>query len=106
MIRFIFAIYILFLSVSPCNDQEIHADEQNSETGISITNANHNHNDDAEDACTPFCICSCCAASIQLTHITSISFAPPIHNTAVNTAYFEKPLLSNIKSIWQPPRLV
>jgi hypothetical protein len=94
----------MFLSVYPCNDQNVCVDER--KAGISVVDTTgHDHSSEEQDHCTPFCICSCCAATIQLSHVTHIVFAPPVHNTGWNSSYSDRPLLSNIKSIWQPPKL-
>jgi hypothetical protein len=104
IIRFLFAAYILFLSVYPCSDKETCIDER--KAGIAFVSVtDHDHTSSEVDQCTPFCICACCAAHIQVNRISDISFAVLIHNTKLTTLYFEKPLLSNAKCIWQPPKL-
>lgn len=102
--RFIIACYLLFLAVYPCSDKETCADEQ--KAGITfVENSSHNHSNAEQDFCTPFCICSCCAAHIQLNYTTDISLAMLEHNTKLVTLYFERPLLNDAKAIWQPPKL-
>ncbi len=101
---FLFAMYVLALSVYPCSDKETCADE--GKAGITIVSVtDHNHTSSEVDQCTPFCICACCAANIQLNHQLQITFSDLIHNTQVATLYFERPLLNNAKSIWQPPKI-
>jgi hypothetical protein len=97
-------MYVLALSVYPCSDKETCADELKT-SSIAINVDDHNHSDSEMDYCTPFCICSCCAAQIQLNQLSDVSLSNPIHNTQVLTLYFEKPLLNNAKAIWQPPKL-
>lgn len=104
LIRFIIACYLLFLAVYPCSDRETCVDER--KAGITfIESGTHNHSNEEQDFCTPFCICSCCAAHIQLNYTTDISLATLDHNTKLVTLYFERPLLNNAKAIWQPPKL-
>jgi hypothetical protein len=104
VIRFLLAIHIGFLSVYPCSDSETCADEQKS--GITyVDNNSHEHSSDEQDLCSPFCICACCAAHIQLNHVADITFTNMIHNTKVSTLYREKPMLNNSHSIWQPPKI-
>lgn len=104
LIRFIFALYMLFLAVYPCSDDQTCVDEQ--KVGIVlVANEGHNHATNEQDSCTPFCICSCCAAHIQLNQIADITSTHLIHNTQLNTLYREKPVLNNGSSIWQPPRI-
>jgi hypothetical protein len=103
-IRFLFAIYVLFLAVYPCSDKETCADER--KAGVAVVDvAAHDHSSNEQDFCTPFCICSCCAAHIRLNHVSDISVATLVHNTKIATLYFEKPLLNKAKSIWQPPKI-
>ncbi len=104
VIRFLFAMYLIALSVYPCSDKETCADELKT-SSLAVNVADHNHSDNEMDYCTPFCICACCAAQIQLNQLSEVSLSNPIHNTQVVTLYFEKPLLNNAKSIWQPPKL-
>lgn len=104
VIRFLFTMYVLALAVYPCSDKETCADER--KTGITfITVTDHDHTSSEVDHCTPFCICSCCAAHIQLNCLSDISIANLVHNTKLPTLYFEKPLLNNAKAIWQPPKV-
>lgn len=103
-IRFLCALYIIALSVYPCSDANTCADEK--ENGIAFVDyEGSGHSDGEQDACTPFCVCSCCAAHIQLNYSAAASLTMPVHNTKLNTPYFEKPLLHNAKAIWQPPKI-
>ncbi|MFZ6011664.1 MAG: DUF6660 family protein [Bacteroidota bacterium] len=104
VIRFIFALYVLFLAVYPCSDSNTCVDEQKAGVAL-IASDDHAHTSNEQDSCTPFCICSCCAAHIQLHKAADISFALLIHNTQLTTLYQEKPLLNTSNSIWQPPRI-
>jgi hypothetical protein len=104
MIRLLFTLYIFFLSVYPCKDKETCLDEQRA--GIAFTeNGNHNYSNAEQDFCTPFCICSCCAAHIQLNHLSGFSFALQVHNTRQATRYFERFSPGSETAIWQPPKL-
>ncbi|HNP94351.1 MAG TPA: hypothetical protein PKJ63_01940 [Cyclobacteriaceae bacterium] len=104
VIRFIFVLYVLFLAVFPCSDSRTSMDEQKGAITF-IASEGHNHATGEQDACTPFCICSCCAAQVQLHSGTEISFTNLDHNTPVTSRYLEKPLLDKTASIWQPPRI-
>ncbi|MDZ4794344.1 MAG: DUF6660 family protein [Bacteroidota bacterium] len=99
---FLLSCFILFLSCLACSD----SNECKDETAIAIasTDTPRDHNHD-EEACTPFCTCSCCAVSIFYSIIPKILdlkiiFQPEKHlisNIAFNTeAYY---------SIWQPPKI-
>jgi hypothetical protein len=98
------AIYILALSVYPCSDQETCADERIQ--GSTVVNVqDHNHTSEESDHCTPFCICSCCAAHIQLHYVSDITLVNLVHNTPIATQYLERHSLNNSKAIWQPPKI-
>ncbi len=103
-IRFILAIYITALTVFPCSDPYTCKDElQKGKQVMSISD--HEHSEDEQDVCTPFCICSCCAAHIRLSSASDIDFAGVIHNTKQTIPYLEKLVLSDHNHIWQPPRI-
>jgi hypothetical protein len=103
VIRFIFALYILYMAVYPCSDSKTCVDERNA--GIALVNqANHDHSSSEQDLCTPFCICSCCAAHVQ---IKCSNYASQVNlplNTKLIPLYLEKPIINNGVSIWQPPK--
>ena len=102
ILRFIFALYILFMTVYPCSDKETCADER--KAGITfVTVTDHDHTSSEVDQCTPFCICACCAANVQLNQIADIAFTNLVHNTLLATLYREQPVLTPGNSIWQPP---
>ena len=73
------------------------------EAKISAADNHEQHNHDSE-ACTPFCTCTCCAASafyptFSKTLITTIAFKSeeyPLYNVTFDTEAH--------KSIWQPPK--
>lgn len=104
VLRLIGPLCILWLSVYPCTDGKTCADEIKMEIVVS-DNSNHNHSSNERDLCSPFCICSCCSAHIQLTYTASIGEFDPLHNTELGTLYFERPLLNDAKAIWQPPKI-
>jgi hypothetical protein len=92
------------MAVYPCSDKETCVDER--KVGIAyVDNSGHDHTSNEQDFCTPFCICACCAAHIQLNGLSDISFAMLVHNTKLATLYFQRSLLNSAKSIWQPPKL-
>lgn len=93
---------MLCMSCLPCGDSE----ECNAKTEakISATDDHQQHRHDAE-ACSPFCSCSCCAAS---------AFYSPFAKAQVNKVMLssEKFSLFNVafttealNGIWQPPKL-
>jgi hypothetical protein len=102
-VSFILSIVTFCLAVCPCGDRYEWADDSASEMVATI---DHQHSSGEQDACTPFCICTCCATHVQLPIDFDLTTLNPEHNTPVITAYLEKSLSSEALSIWQPPRLV
>ena len=102
-IRFILAIYITALTLYPCSDRDACQDEL--QEGEQVAYIADQAPSDEMDICTPFCICSCCAAHIRLAPVSDIDFAGVIHNTKETIPYIEKQTLSDHNHIWQPPRI-
>lgn len=98
------AFYILVLSVLPCSD----AHNSCNENKIELTKGvEHNHGQDHDDVCSPFCICACCGTTITFQVISSpipivakIDFKVPqkiaIRDFSIISCYTGK--------IWQPPK--
>lgn len=103
--RFLFgflAVFLLYLSCLPCGDKVECSTKAQVKISASTNHRGHKH---SSEACTPFCNCSCCAAS---------AFNSPLSKAQVNKIEFqsEKYPLYNVafsteahKSIWQPPKL-
>lgn len=99
---FIMGFFLLYLSCLPCGDSK----ECNVKTPVEISATdNHQQHNHPAEICTPFCICSCCAASAfystfskaQVNKIVFQSQKYPLYNVAFNTeAHY---------SIFQPPKL-
>jgi len=95
-------IFLLFLSCVPCSDTE----ECNVQQPESIsTAAGHEQHSHDSESCTPFCTCSCCAASV---------YSAPFYKLQANAVspFSQKHLLLNVDfdaeahySIWEPPQL-
>ncbi|OSZ77177.1 hypothetical protein CAP36_12240 [Chitinophagaceae bacterium IBVUCB2] len=90
------------MSCLPCGD--IQDCNVKTEAKISATDNHQQHNHDAE-TCTPFCTCSCCAASAfsspfskaQATYVAFQSAKHLLYDVAFNSEVFS--------SIWQPPQI-
>ncbi|WP_366086037.1 DUF6660 family protein [Hydrotalea sp.] len=103
--KFVFvflAIFLLYLSCLPCGDRGEYNVKNLAKISESTNHHGHKH---SSDACTPFCNCSCCAASafhspllkVQTDKVYFQSVKFPLHNEDCNTEVFY--------SIWQPPKL-
>ncbi len=99
---FILGFFLLYLSCLPCGDSK----ECNAKTPVEISAAdNHQDHNHAAEICTPFCTCSCCAASLfhsafskaQVTKIVLQSEKYPLYDLSFNS------IASSC--IWQPPKI-
>jgi len=99
---FLLSFFLLYLSCIPCSDSK--ECNRKAPAEISATDNHQQHRHDAE-ACTPFCTCSCCAASAYYSPFSKahgakiflLSRKYPIYNVAFNTEVYY--------SIWQPPKI-
>jgi len=99
---FIVTCIMLYMSCIPCGDMQ----DCTGKEKTSITAANgQQHERHQSEACTPFCVCSCCSASVlhfpiakmQLANTRTNSLKFPLFNVAFDTEVHS--------SIWQPPQL-
>lgn len=91
---FILCMYILALSVTPCTDGS------NEECKEQVEH--HDHSEDEDDGCTPFCSCSCCGSLFTFSDsATYLSFNIKISEKvdSYSTHYFG----SYLEEIWHPP---
>lgn len=104
---FIFIIYILLLSVMPCDEMTANAELRFDENSYQIQRQNNAPTDESGDDCSPFCICSCCHFSTAFQFKTfavtskitvSVGFKPE--------NLYRNPYAQTYKtSIWQPPKI-
>lgn len=97
------AVYVFLSALYPCRDSDLHEDPIKDAIAV-VADHDHSHSGIELDICTPFCICSCCAAHIKISVPENIEADKPEHNTKLNTLYIEHPTLDLTHSIWQPPR--
>ena len=92
---------VLAFSVIPCADSDSLGSEAKYELAQTMP---HDNDQDHNDACSPFCICSCCAgfSVVAKLLVTPTLFIP--YQTA-HTAYISERLFSIALPIWQPPQL-
>lgn len=98
----ILLIYILGLLAVPCSDVYNSCVASNS-VQKELT---HNHSDDNDDHCTPFCQCSCCSVSVVKFNFKMPEFNLPQHIISVKNAVIKdcQVISSYSGSIWQPPK--
>ena len=98
-IALILSVVILALSCLPCADADASHMKEHQEISAS-------HEQDAGhiDTCSPFCLCTCCAALSIHPPLIRVALVIPehaIHYTSRYIAAFNEVSLP----VWQPPRL-
>lgn len=95
------AFYMLLLSAMPCADDTDCESDLNT-MGIELTQQDQDHKEHEEN-CSPFCICTCCAASAI--HWPVILKHKTYFQDKIQNVYLSEHLYSaDLASIWQPPR--
>ena len=103
---FIFSVYILLLSLAPCDELTAMAEFENANVSQETFIHNDFQTDENGDDCSPFCICSCCHFS-TVYQFKTFSVTEKITILAVSTPEnsYQNPYLKDHKnSIWQPPK--
>lgn len=102
---FIYALYVLALSVAPCADAYEH--RRCSGHPVAEQEAHHHdHDEDTTDSCTPFCMCSCCHTSMTAftlpgSVLPAIAYQEPRDEVSTYRFTFSSAYYGNI---WQPPK--
>lgn len=101
MLFFLLGCFILYLSCLPCSDGV----ECSSGKATMIAMAgNHEQHQHETENCTPFCNCSCCAASVYFTPLEKTAFNKIIFHLEKYPVYHLTSITALAESIWQPPR--
>jgi hypothetical protein len=99
----IFSLYVLLLPALPCSDPNECRETAATEAPVNDT-GNHKQHD--EEACSPFCNCSCCGQIFTpVLHLNRIAI---VKQTAQKQQYFYQDIsLSSdfLGTIWQPPKV-
>lgn len=103
--KFLFSIlslFMLYMSCLPCGDSK----ECNikTEAKISATD-NHQQHEHQSEACTPFCTCSCCAASAFYSPLSKIQASKILLLSEKHLLLNEDAKTDIFSSIWQPPKI-
>jgi hypothetical protein len=97
----IFALYLITLNILPCVDAGQHACVSPLQTA-----SGHNHqDDDKSDACSPFCVCSCCNIIVMVSGFNFDGKPEKIDSVTIFPQYqdFNPTYFSNV---WQPPKII
>jgi hypothetical protein len=97
IIPFILALLVSIMAVMPCSDG---INEHNHDS-TEITQ--HDHTDNGDDECSPFCVCICCGQLFTLQELDLNSFAKPIFNKAIKFLYTSDYSTGYLSSTWHPP---
>ena len=104
ILQVLFALYILMLPCMPCSDSgECNEHEM---TGVSLTQNGEDHPTHEKEACTPFCICSCCGQHYFMEYRHAKQVASRITVNSINIINYDNPSLPSdyFGTIWQPPQ--
>lgn len=95
------SIYLLALCALPCGDNIECEDSEAHQVSVNLKNKDHEH---PQEACTPFCYCACCAASVIYQPIPLTSSIGQIHQRH-EIGFKIRIYNSDFHSFWQPPKL-
>jgi len=95
------SIYLLALCCLPCGDSKECQDTTEHQIAVNIEHEEHEH---PIEACTPFCYCACCAASVI--------YQPIVNIDSTDQIFQQVPIIDKVRfyscdfqSFWQPPKL-
>ena len=102
VLAFILSLFIVMLAMMPCSDA------QGCETFPATVweweeSHAHDHSEDSEDYCTPFCTCYCCGLSFLLFELQEISLTEEALSQSFLMPHLFDYAFSYPNSIWVPP---
>lgn len=101
ILAFIMAVLVLSFSIIPCADGVSFAKEESGKYSQTKTSQDEPH----DDACSPFCICTCCAVFSVTCTVAAFS-AVTIPFKTKHSLFLEARTNSIASAIWQPPQIV
>lgn len=97
------AFLMLALPLLPCADDEAFLTTDKAKAEILKQN-DHDQEQEHNDACSPFCHCTCCAG-FSIHHFVAVSASLLLNNGRSYTSYLPDDLIEHSSAIWQPPQL-
>jgi hypothetical protein len=101
---FIAVVYIVFLLTQPCADVfAMHAERETRPVMQAVT---LDECEESGEACSPFCVCSCCSVPASYQHFSVSKGSQRIAavSSASNFDYTNPFTASFHASVWQPPK--
>jgi len=100
----IWSVYLLGLSLFPCSDRTNGCED---DIAITLPAENHNHSEDTDDGCSPFCHCSCCSISLTVYNFGAFTLTSPLAEFKEEGVYrpYSNFYSSYQGTIWQPPKI-
>lgn len=100
---FLMAIMVLSLSVMPCADYDFAMG--NSKAKQELSKSDHQQDNPIQDACSPFCQCSCCTG-FSISHLVATVLSAPTLASNPTSSFLPSDLIEVSYPIWQPPQSV
>jgi hypothetical protein len=97
----VFSIYCILLAILPCQDSE---DLLNSHSQSTIQKSQPDDDKDKQEACPPFCTCTCCSNARQLGSRPVLA----VFTKAIACTYPSfriPPTRKQTIAVWQPPQV-
>lgn len=104
LLPFLFAIYLLALSLMPCTDSSVCMDGKENvhmELASDTDSDHHQH----EDTCTPFCSCNCCGISMAILSFEKFVLEAPLKYVSTTSVVNQHATTRFLHSFWQPPKI-
>jgi hypothetical protein len=94
------SVYVLTLVLTPCVDNLIPGQETQCTQVVATHSDSHA---DHHDSCSPFCTCSCCNISMEVT--TGLTFTASVPDYNEIALFFNAQVSETFHpQIWQPPK--
>lgn len=107
LLTYLMSIYIIILSVIPCNDRIAVSNVYDMAQTEVTTHTKHNTSH--SDFCSPLCSCSCCQITIASMKFTRLVKTPKIIEANISKKIqFKENTIKNqlYADIWQPPKII
>lgn len=102
IIGIILSFLVLILSIMPCSDKA--APQAGQQVRYELTGQSTHHSLPAQDDCSPFCHCACCALSAVVAPVAILDIRPALPGKVFHSVYCSS-IRALPRAIWQPPQL-